>query len=154
MMYHRIFRLSSSAGCPVVICSSLTSRCTFSGVLLCATAQHPRNDIADPKIEKPEVKGKQKYRNNDHGGSRLNFLSGGKGDLAHFIANVGKKSYRARWELLQLSADALFVTRHNCCFCHPISYFPKTQLAGAEGFEPPSPVLETGSLTVELTPLL
>src|SRR5438309_10018025 len=26
-------------------------------------------------------------------------------------------------------------------------------LAGAEGFEPPSPVLETGSLTVELTPL-
>src|ERR1700682_5352266 len=29
---------------------------------------------------------------------------------------------------------------------------PKT-LAGAEGFEPPSPVLETGSLTVELTPL-
>src|SRR4029077_13135756 len=30
--------------------------------------------------------------------------------------------------------------------------FPST-LAGAEGFEPPSPVLETGSLTVELTPL-
>src|SRR3974390_1539868 len=28
-----------------------------------------------------------------------------------------------------------------------------TNLAGAEGFEPPSPVLETGSLTVELTPL-
>jgi hypothetical protein len=27
------------------------------------------------------------------------------------------------------------------------------KLAGAEGFEPPSPVLETGSLTVELTPL-
>src|ERR1051326_4542037 len=27
-------------------------------------------------------------------------------------------------------------------------------LAGAEGFEPPSPVLETGSLAVELTPLL
>jgi hypothetical protein len=30
---------------------------------------------------------------------------------------------------------------------------PKT-LAGAEGFEPPSSVLETDSLTVELTPLL
>jgi hypothetical protein len=29
---------------------------------------------------------------------------------------------------------------------------PKT-LAGAEGFEPPSSVLETDSLTVELTPL-
>ncbi len=27
------------------------------------------------------------------------------------------------------------------------------KLAGAEGFEPPSPVLETGSLAVELTPL-
>ena len=27
------------------------------------------------------------------------------------------------------------------------------KLAGAEGFEPPSPVLETSSLTVELTPL-
>ena len=26
-------------------------------------------------------------------------------------------------------------------------------VAGAEGFEPPSPVLETGSLAVELTPL-
>src|SRR5215467_10322992 len=31
--------------------------------------------------------------------------------------------------------------------------FPSKTLAGAEGFEPPSPVLETGSLTVELTPL-
>src|ERR1700693_481201 len=30
---------------------------------------------------------------------------------------------------------------------------PRKILAGAEGFEPPSPVLETGSLTVELTPL-
>src|ERR1041385_8255423 len=30
---------------------------------------------------------------------------------------------------------------------------PLQTLAGAEGFEPPSPVLETGSLTVELTPL-
>src|SRR4029077_12643887 len=30
---------------------------------------------------------------------------------------------------------------------------PFKTLAGAEGFEPPSPVLETGSLTVELTPL-
>jgi hypothetical protein len=28
-----------------------------------------------------------------------------------------------------------------------------TNLAGAEGFEPPSSVLETDSLTVELTPL-
>ena len=30
---------------------------------------------------------------------------------------------------------------------------PTKKLAGAEGFEPPSPVLETSSLTVELTPL-
>src|SRR5215510_16393159 len=36
--------------------------------------------------------------------------------------------------------------------CKTIYYGPKI-LAGAEGFEPPSPVLETGSLTVELTPL-
>jgi hypothetical protein len=37
-----------------------------------------------------------------------------------------------------------------------LSYFVRllTDLAGAEGFEPPSPVLETGSLAVELTPLI
>src|SRR5437660_4984889 len=35
----------------------------------------------------------------------------------------------------------------------PSRTIPFPNLAGAEGFEPPSPVLETGSLTVELTPL-
>jgi hypothetical protein len=30
---------------------------------------------------------------------------------------------------------------------------PSKTMAGAEGFEPPSSVLETDSLTVELTPL-
>src|SRR5437588_5311037 len=35
----------------------------------------------------------------------------------------------------------------------PSRTIPFPKLAGAEGFEPPSPVLETGSLTVELTPL-
>ena len=48
-------------------------------------------------------------------------------------------------------------------FCHRGTQVPRfvpvhesgtsSFLAGAEGFEPPSPVLETGSLTVELTPL-
>src|SRR5206468_4228283 len=33
------------------------------------------------------------------------------------------------------------------------SFLLLPNLAGAEGFEPPSPVLETGSLAVELTPL-
>src|SRR6185436_1555978 len=33
------------------------------------------------------------------------------------------------------------------------SYLAPKTLAGAEGFEPPSSVLETDSLTVELTPL-
>src|SRR6185437_13834927 len=37
------------------------------------------------------------------------------------------------------------------CSCRFASAFQK--LAGAEGFEPPSSVLETDSLTVELTPL-
>jgi hypothetical protein len=41
---------------------------------------------------------------------------------------------------LDRSAASRFRTRKN--------------LAGAEGFEPPSSVLETDSLTVELTPLL
>ena len=35
----------------------------------------------------------------------------------------------------------------------PSTTMARKHLAGAEGFEPPSPVLETGSLTVELTPL-
>ena len=40
------------------------------------------------------------------------------------------------------------------CSLIPYSLFPvSTNLAGAEGFEPPSSVLETDSLTVELTPL-
>src|SRR5208283_2037267 len=39
------------------------------------------------------------------------------------------------------------------CFPAPTGAFTSLILAGAEGFEPPSPVLETGSLTVELTPL-
>jgi hypothetical protein len=39
-------------------------------------------------------------------------------------------------------------------FTFPAPVFvAKIKLAGAEGFEPPSPVLETGSLAVELTPL-
>src|SRR6267142_2488937 len=37
-------------------------------------------------------------------------------------------------------------------FSFPLGRLSKT-LAGAEGFEPPSSVLETDSLTVELTPL-
>src|SRR5580765_2049107 len=38
-------------------------------------------------------------------------------------------------------------------FLMPPCYSRLPNLAGAEGFEPPSPVLETGSLAVELTPL-
>src|SRR5437763_6506362 len=46
---------------------------------------------------------------------------------------------------------AIFLSRLTSTVCSwPFS--PKT-LAGAEGFEPPSSVLETDSLTVELTPL-
>ena len=39
------------------------------------------------------------------------------------------------------------LTTDNC------SLHTRSDLAGAEGFEPPSSVLETDSLTVELTPL-
>jgi hypothetical protein len=109
--------------------------------------------VSDPIVDNCEVKGKQKYRDDDHGGRCLNFLPAGKGDLAHFIANVRKKTFGARRKLLQPSAEALFVPRNYCCFCHPIPTFLKDQLAGAEGFEPQSSVLETDSLTVELTPL-
>src|SRR5581483_897557 len=52
-------------------------------------------------------------------------------------------------------AVAVFAIRVLLPFSRP-EYPPGAgfkNLAGAEGFEPPSPVLETGSLTVELTPL-
>ena len=39
------------------------------------------------------------------------------------------------------------------CSLSGLNLYPQT-LAGAEGFEPPSSVLETDSLTVELTPLI
>src|SRR5438874_5028351 len=48
------------------------------------------------------------------------------------------------------SEFAIFFVSTDICYSWPFS--PKT-LAGAEGFEPPSSVLETDSLTVELTPL-
>src|SRR5215472_10955992 len=53
---------------------------------------------------------------------------------------------------------ALRSTFHLCLSLPPATFAGRSirtsqDLAGAEGFEPPSPVLETGSLAVELTPL-
>src|SRR5205807_1499535 len=125
MMYHRIFGLRFSGGA-VVICSSIASGCELSGGLLRATVYHPIHSVADPQVNNPEVEREDKNRDNDHGGRRLNFFPAGKGDLAHFIANVRKKTSGAPRELLQPSAKALFVARNDCCFCHPSSCFPKT----------------------------
>src|ERR1700675_547689 len=52
---------------------------------------------------------------------------------------------------LLLSTLSSFSSQFPCHLTTLPVELPK--LAGAEGFEPPSPVLETGSLTVELTPL-
>src|SRR6185437_7428040 len=112
----------------------------------------------------------------DDPGRDFHFLASRRHHLAHFRAHVSQKPVKAvpcfndlieyvRLRLRRRAPDwsgSLFAV-HDCCLrCHTtVSFAPRFsaagcfqfKLAGAEGFEPPSPVLETGSLTVELTPL-
>ena len=74
--------------------------------------------------------GKSEYRHQDNDRGAPHLSPCGCDDLAHFGAHFFQK--------IASSPDR-------------ISLLPT--LAGAEGFEPPSSVLETDSLTVELTPL-
>ena len=88
------------------------------------------------------------------------FLPRRRGHLAHFGAHVVVERpdrsgqdftrHRSCRRLPQLNSPSSSSRLPSLFLALPFS--PKT-LAGAEGFEPPSSVLETDSLTVELTPL-
>ena len=102
----------------------------------------------------------------------LDFLPSGKVDLLHLGPDLLEEVLRAIWPCLQPITETLFIgyqsslgpSNFGTTHMEPASCKPAARrsgiladclqnLAGAEGFEPPSPVLETGSLTVELTPL-
>src|ERR1035441_8195125 len=104
------------------------------------------------------------HRDEHHRGGGLHFLPRGRNHLAHLPPDIAKKLR----ELLPLPNHVVADLQHgilslpivavrHCCFR---SFAPGVlpaashlNLAGAEGFEPPSSVLETDSLAVELTPL-
>src|SRR6266481_3702629 len=161
---------SGSPGLPAL--SFFSSSCirgfisqTFCSRLLAVSqrAKHEIDAAANHKIHQPEIDAENEDRDDHHDGRRLHFLQRRRGDLLHLHAHVvveGLDLVRPRGH-----PRPEVVVRAGCCdrLCHFLrldSHAPRfaswllvQTLAGAEGFEPPSPVLETGSLTVELTPL-
>src|SRR6266567_3650314 len=127
MMYHFMFGFAFSVepGCapasgspsaPVMFCSVML--CTDFPVFLPPTVQHPIHCAADSLVDDEKIHAKNNDCNNHHHCRRLDFLSTGKGDLPHFIADVREKIHSARRELLELVAHALLVARYGYCFCH------------------------------------
>src|SRR6266700_4269882 len=109
-------------------------------------------------VHEPKIKCEQKNRDDNHGRRRLHFLERRRGDFFHLRAHIAVTAFDP------LRPGSIAVTKiAGCCKCirhllrldshHSTCPSCSQTLAGAEGFEPPSPVLETGSLTVELTPL-
>src|SRR5205085_624684 len=138
--------------------------------LLGEVIEQPGDQGIQRAIDQEKEQAKNRHRNNDHCGGGADFLERWVGDFAHFTAHIAEKSANVAPRALDLAADAgkpLVAGRRNCCCCLRhlayatllflfllfLSGSASPKLAGAEGFEPPSPVLETGSLTVELTPL-
>jgi hypothetical protein len=118
--------------------------------------QHPINSGRNHLVNHKKIHAEENDRDDHHCRSGLNFSPAGKRNFPHLIADVSKKFFRARRKLRY--SIAVIFARHCYCLRHwflpcPNLFGRFPNLAGAEGFEPPSPVLETGSLAVELTPL-
>src|ERR1035438_1723718 len=136
-------------------------------------------EVEDP-VHHKEEQAEDENRHKHYRRGCLHFLARGSYHLAHLPADIAQKvrefpprrgrlvyQVRLRIRPLPLGQRRLFLTRpvvsvYECCFgCHASMSFAsgvlpaatQLNLAGAEGFEPPSSVLETDSLTVELTPL-
>ena len=93
-------------------------------------------------------------------GRRLHFLATTARDLPHLGAHIvveGLGPLRpGLYRSPRLSPRLMLLTLPFSPVSTAIATIltlPSKTLAGAEGFEPPSSVLETDSLTVELTPL-
>jgi hypothetical protein len=129
----------------------------LSGVLPHTVVQHPINPCRNHLVDDEKIQAEENDRNNHYRRRCLDLSPAGKSNFPHLIADVGKKILGARRELRQLIA--LVFARYRYCFRH--WFLPSIaalsagfqNLAGAEGFEPPSSVLETDSLAIELTPL-
>src|ERR1700733_428102 len=124
--------------------------------------KQPIAALPDNVVDNEKVHAKQEDCDDHHGGGRLHFLERGRGHFLHFGADVVVK----RLDPLRPGLNPLHpvATGGGNCVCHLLrldchhsswlfSTGSRKTLAGAEGFEPPSSVLETDSLTVELTPL-
>src|SRR6266849_9679587 len=122
--------------------------------------EHRINTVPDYQIHCPEIRREQENRDDDHNRSGPHFLERGRRDLLHLGAHVVVESLDPLWPGSDGRRQRVLFrnTRHGL---FPLSFLLLTVyrsgrpeiLAGAEGFEPPSSVLETDSLTVELTPL-
>jgi hypothetical protein len=110
-----------------------------------------KNPITDVKESR-----KQEGGDKDHNGCAVHFLLTGPRDTLHlnlnFLVIVSQPLPRS-------TLNSQFVC-HSQTFVGFVSLLTAADLrrvgwsmAGAEGFEPPRPVLETGSLAVKLTPL-
>ena len=111
--------------------------------------QYPGNALRKYLIANPEIEAEKKGGDKHHDRRAVNFLLARPGHALHLRPNVGNI-------LPNLNPRIFFNTdllAHGF-LCIPTAPTPVLgALAGAEGFEPPRPVLETGSLAVELTPL-
>src|SRR5580693_3600313 len=179
MMYHFMFGLrggSLVAATPSALggCSPPAAASFFSSSCMIKLSSSLRFDLVAPKIavqkrntslnkviDHPKIDAKNKYRDHDNCSGSAHFLPRRRRDLAHLRAHVVVKRFDPLRPGLQPVSKILAGGRD--CVCHLLRFHSHTapglpgvlakNLAGAEGFEPPSPVLETGSLTVELTPL-
>src|SRR5271165_3750743 len=124
--------------------------------------QHPLQAVADRQIHQPEIKRKEEHGDDHHRRRRLDFLARRRRDFLHLCPNIVVKRPDALRPGPQTGYNRILFYR--CRHTFPLSSTASSRtstlpsalpltLAGAEGFEPPSSVLETDSLTVELTPL-
>src|SRR5579872_534790 len=124
---------------------------------MCQVLEQGVDGAANRVVHDPEIHPEAENSNDDYEGRCLHVFVRRRGDLLHLRADVVVKGLDPLWPRLQLAADSFFA--HDCCHRLRHSLYLNSQicssktLAGAEGFEPPSSVLETDSLTVELTPL-
>src|SRR5260370_7753534 len=116
--------------------------------------QHPLQAVADRQIDQLEINREQKHGDDHHRRRPLNCLARGRRPFLHLRAHVVVKAIDPLGPGPQRGCNRVLFYR--CRHTFPLSSTAPSRakiLAGAEGFEPPSSVLETDSLTVELTPL-
>src|SRR5258707_8117507 len=128
MMYHFMFGLAFSGtgwpGAPTsgwllvpsVFCSSILP--INPSTVLLTVLQHPLNSAPDCLVNHKKVHAKDDDRDDNHHGGRLHFLTPGKRDFPHFIADIREKTLGTPGELYQPGQQALLIASSHCCLCH------------------------------------